>query len=232
MEKITDIKENLQVKEIFKKGRTIISVIDDDKEILLSDIKIDDYFWNKWISDDNYIVAYSRGCMVNQIPLNIEAAYSIKNKRLLDLSNKKIKVLLEYMLIAKRGFDLANVLSEINNSDLELLNEDEKEDLSRFLTSGNKGIPHTDMINYILQFYPQLKKYTELKDKLSVSEYRNIGEELNESTFWFHAIPQELTFLQFSTSNELSSNGTDFKQIYMSEYDHQQRVLSLQKIKK
>ena len=85
MEKITDIKENLQVKEIFKKGRTIISVIDDDKEILLSDIKTDDYFWNKWISDDNYIVAYSRGCMVNQIPLNIEAAYSIKNKRLLDL---------------------------------------------------------------------------------------------------------------------------------------------------
>lgn len=232
MEKITDIKENLQVKEIFKKGRTIISVIDDDKEILLSDIKTDDYFWNKWISDDNYIVAYSRGCMVNQIPLNIEAAYSIKNKRLLDLSNKKIKVLLEYMLIAKRGFDLANVLSEINNSDLELLNEDEKEDLSRFLTSGNKGIPHTDVINYILQFYPQLKKYTELKDKLSVSEYRNIGEELNESTFWFYAIPQELTFLQFSTSNELSSNGTDFKQIYMSEYDQQQRVLSLQKIKK
>lgn len=232
MEKITDIKENLQVKEIFKKGRTIISVIDDDKEILLSDIKTDDYFWNKWISDDNYIVAYSRGCMVNQIPLNIEAAYSIKNKRLLDLSNKKIKVLLEYMLIAKRGFDLANVLSEINNSDLELLNEDEKEDLSRFLTSGNKGIPHTNVINYILQFYPQLKKYTELKDKLSVSEYRNIGEELNESTFWFYAIPQELTFLQFSTSNELSSNGTDFKQIYMSEYDQQQRVLSLQKIKK
>ena len=136
------------------------------------------------------------------------------------------------MLIAKRGFDLANVLSEINNSDLELLNEDEKEDLSRFLTSGNKGIPHTDVINYILQFYPQLKKYTELKDKLSVSEYRNIGEELNESTFWFYAIPQELTFLQFSTSNELSSNGTDFKQIYMSEYDQQQRVLSLQKIKK
>lgn len=165
MEKITDIKENLQVKEIFKKGRTIIFVIYDDKEILLSDIKTDDYFWNKWISDDNYIVAYSRGCMVNQIPLNIEAAYSIKNKRLLDLSNKKIKVLLEYMLIAKRGFDLANVLSEINNSDLELLNEDEKEDLSRFLTSGNKGIPHTDVINYILQFYPQLKKYTELKDK-------------------------------------------------------------------
>ena len=29
MEKITDIKENLQVKEIFKKGRTIIFVIDD-----------------------------------------------------------------------------------------------------------------------------------------------------------------------------------------------------------
>ena len=184
MEKITDIKENLKVKEIFKKGRTIIFVIDDDKEILLSDIKTDDYFWNKWISDDNYIVAYSRGCMVNQIPLNIEAAYSIKNKKLLDLSNKKIKVLLEYMLIAKRGFDLANVLSEINNSDLELLNEDEKEDLSRFLTSGNKGIPHTDVINYILQFYPQLKKYTE--ELFKTKNTRPINQEyvyLNDNHF-------------------------------------------------
>ena len=232
MEKITDIKENLQVKEIIKKRRTIISVIDDGKEILLSDIKTDDYFWNKWIFDDNYIVAYSRGCMINQIPLNIEAAYSIKNQRLLDISNKKIKVLLEYMLIAKRGFDLANVLSEINCVDLGLLNEDEKEDLSRFLTLGNKGIPHADVINYILKFYPQLKKFTELKDKLSVSEYRNIGEELNKSTFWFHAIPQELTFLQISTSDELSSNRTNLEHIYMSEYDQQQRVLSLQKIKK
>lgn len=232
MEKITNIKENLQVKEVIKKKRTIISVIDNGQEILLSDIKTDDYFWNKWIHDDNYIVAYSRGCMINQIPLNIEAAYSIKNKRLLDMSNKKIKVLLEYMLIGKRGFELANVLSEINNNDLGLLSEDEKEDLSRFLTLGNKNISHEDIINYILQVYPKLKKYMEIKNKLSVSEYRNIKEELNESTFWFHAIPQELTFLENSTSDELSSDRLDFKHIYMSEYDQQQRVLRLQKIKK
>ena len=108
MKNIVKINDNLSVKEDKRKNRTIISVIDDDKEILLSDIKTDEYFWNKWIYDDNYIVAYSRGCMVNQIQLNIEAAYSIKNKKLLDMTNKKIKVLLEYMLIAKKGFDLAN----------------------------------------------------------------------------------------------------------------------------
>ena len=232
MKKITDINENLHVKEIIKKRRTIISVIDGDKEILLSDIKTDDYFWNKWISDDNYIVAYSRGCMVNQIPLNIEAAYSIKNKRLLNLSNKKIKVLLEYMLIAKKGFDLANVLSEINNGDLGLLSDDEKEDLNRYLTLGNRNITHSDVINYILQFYPQLEKYTGLKDKLSVSEYRSIKEDLDESTFWFHAIPQELTFLKLPCSEEIAANGTNYMQIYMSENDQQQRVLNLKKEQK
>ena len=76
-----------------------------------------------------------------------------------------------------------------------------------------------------MQLYPQLKRYVDLKDKLSVLEYRAIEEELGESTFWFHAIPQELTFLQSPTSNGLSSNTTDLKQIYVSEYEQQQRVL-------
>ena len=165
--------------------------------------------------------------MINQIPLNIEAAYSIKNKKLLNMTNKKIKVLLEYMLIAKKGFDLANVLSEVNSNDLGLLSEDEKDDLRRYLTLGNDAISHEDVINYILQLYPQLKKYVDLKDKLFISEYRAIEEELGESTFWFHSIPQELTFLQSPTSDGLSPNTTGFKQIYISEYEQQQRVLKL-----
>ena len=56
MEKITDIKENLQVKEIFKKGRTIISVLDDDKEILLSDILMIIILW--LTQEDVWLIKY------------------------------------------------------------------------------------------------------------------------------------------------------------------------------
>lgn len=218
MDKITSINNNLKVKEVFIPERTIISVTDDNREILLSDVRTNRYFWNKWISDENYIVAYSRGCMFNQIPITIEAAYSIKEKRLLDLSDKRIKMLFEYMLIVKKGFGLDNVLSEINNSDLGLLNEEEKFRLHEYLTFGNKSITHSDIINYILYYYPELNNYTGLRNKLSVLEYRNIEDSLSESIFWFHIMPQELI-----------PNENGFKEVYMSEQEEQKRVLSLKK---
>ena len=143
------------------------------------------------------------------------------------MSNKKIKVLLEYMLISKKGFDLANVLSEINSSDLGLLDEDEKEDLSIYLTSGNMDISKDQIISYILNRYPQLKKYTELEGKLSVTEYRKIIDELAD-TFYFHMMSQDLNFLG-TDRDELKRPNTDFKQVYISEYEQQQRVLSLKK---
>lgn len=154
-------------------------MIDGDKEVLLSDIETDEYFWNKWVYDENYVVAYSRGCMVNQIPLTVEAAYSIKNKRLLNMQNERIKELLEFMLICKKGFDLTQILTEINSSDLGLLSGDKK-----------------DIMSYILEAYPQLEKYASLTEKLSVSEYHSIEEELGESTFWLYAIPQDLSFVE------------------------------------
>ncbi len=47
MKKITKISESLIVKEDNREDRTIISVIDGDKEVLLSDIETDDYFYNR-----------------------------------------------------------------------------------------------------------------------------------------------------------------------------------------
>ena len=203
MEKITKINDSLSVKEDNRKNRTIISVIDGDKEVLLSDIETDDYFWNKWVYDENYVVAYSRGCMVNQIPLTVEAAYSIKNKRLLNMQNERIKELLEFMLICKKGFDLTQILTEINSSDLGLLSDDKKDELRNYLTSGNKNINKKDIMSYILEAYPQLEKYASLTEKLSVSEYHSIEEELDESTFWLHAIPQDLSFVEDAPKKKL-----------------------------
>ena len=119
-------KTSVEKKKQFK--RTIITLNKNSQKVVLSDLKTNDYFWSNVVFDENYVVVYSRGCMVNQIPLNIEAAYDIKEERLLDLSYKKLKVILEYMFISKRGFELTDILTFINKEDLQILDEESKGD--------------------------------------------------------------------------------------------------------
>ena len=42
---------------------------------------------------------------------------------MLDLSNKKLKVPLEYMFISTRGFELTDILTFINDEDLKILKD-------------------------------------------------------------------------------------------------------------
>lgn len=165
--------------------------------------------------------------MVNQIPLNIEAAYNIKEKRLIDL-DKKTKVLLEYMLICKKGFDLANVLQEINEQDLGILESIEKEDLRTYLTTGNKDIPQEQIINHILSTYPQLKDYTNLEGPLSAIQYRNISDNLETSTFYFHIMEQDLALIQPQIT-PTENTTTNYNQVNITEYNHTQKVLKKHK---
>lgn len=185
------INDNLSVKIVESLKRKKVFVNHNNKEILLANVKkITEYFWVRTVNDENYIAVYSRGDMSNRIPLKIEAAYNIKNRSIVDLSNPKIKVLLEYMLICKKGFDVANVLEYINDYPLEIIDEDEKEDLAIYLTCGNTEISRTEIIKYILDNYPQLKEHMNYTEKLSVIQYRNIIDSLETDTLWFHEMPQ------------------------------------------
>ena len=217
------LNENLTIEQIKKRNRTIISVIDGKDKILLSDMKTNDYFWSKFVFNDTYIVAYSRGCMVNQIPLNIEAAYNVKEKRLIEL-DKKTKVLLEYMMICKMGFELVNVLQEINEHDLGVLESIEKEDLRTYLTAGNKDISQEQVINHILSTYPQLKDYTNLEGPLSVVEYRNIADNLDNTIFKFHIMEQDLGFIHPQVT-PVENTPTDYNEVNITEYNHTQKIL-------
>ena len=218
-------KTSVEKKKQFK--RTIITLNKNSQKVVLSDLKTNDYFWSNVVFDENYVVVYSRGCMVNQIPLNIEAVYNIKKKRLIDL-DKKTKVLLEYMLICKRGFDLANVLQEINEQDLGILDDIEKEDLRTYLTIGNKDITQEQVINHILSTYPQLKDYTNLEGPLSVIEYRNILDKLETSTFYFHIMEQDLALIQPQIT-QTENTTTNYNQVNVTEYNHTQKVLKKHK---
>lgn len=229
MKKIIKVNEQLSIEVVKKRKRTITSIYDNSIRKVLTDIETNDYFWSKVIFDNNYVVVYSRGCMVNQIPLNIEAAYDIKEKRMLDLSNKKLKVLLEYMFISTRGFELTNILTFINDEDLKILDEESKDDLKRILTCGNSKISDEEVTKYILSKYPILTNYQNLNGPLTVIEYKKIEDEIGQNIFRFHLMPQNLKFLEQLNLDETNEENRDYHQTYVLEYEHQQKVLRLQK---
>ena len=209
-------------------GKVIFTVIDGDQEIVLAKVNTLGIAHCGCRNDDNYIVCYSRGNMLAPAPLTIEGAYSIRNKKLLNMNNTRLKVMLEYMYIVSNSYELANVLTEINNNDLGLLLDDEKDDLRTYLTSGNESISEEEVIKYILEKYPELSKYTNLKKRLSVAEYRElqqkIDDELGSTYFSFHPMSQDLEFIK---DREIPSGRPrpEFKQIYLSDEEQQQRVL-------
>ena len=165
-------------------------------------------------------------CMANgdyNIPV------SSREKRILDLSNKKLKVLLEYMFISKIGFELNEVLAFINTEDLKILDEELKGDIKRRLTSANDKISDEEVIEYILKNYPILSNYRNLKGPLTVIEYKNIEDEIGAYFFRFHIMPQSLNFVENLNPEDTKEEKKNYHQIYISEYEHKQKVLRLQK---
>ncbi len=223
MKKNIRINDDLNVEEIKKRDRTITSIYENGQRKILTDIETGDYFWSEIVFDENYLVVYSRGCMGNQIPLNIEAAYDIKEKRMVDLTNKKIKELLEGMLISKIGFSIANILSFINKVDLKILAE-EKYDLKKILTSGNSTISDEEVVEYILEAYPILKNYKDLKSPLTVVDYNRIQKEIGQEFFWLHLIPQSLKFIEQPYLEDINEN-SNYSQMHIGEYENGQKVL-------
>ena len=216
-EQVIVINDKLWVGIDIRKKRTIISLYENGVQKILSDMETGDYFWSRTTRNKHYIVAYSRGCMVNQIPLNIDAAYSITDGKQLDLSNQKLKVLLEYMFICRKGFELAQVLATINSDDLELVDDEEKEILIKYLTAGKVSITREQVIDYILKQYPKLKEYTNLTSPISVAKYKEIARSVREETLHFHVMPQDLHKLPNVFGDMNNPDATDYMQIYISE---------------
>ena len=188
MKTIKQINDNLFIKSIDGLKRTKVFVNHNGNKILLADVeKITERFWIRTVNDKNYIVVYSRGDMSNQIPIYIEGAYNIKNKSIVDLSNNAIRVLLDYMLIVKKGFHISTILEYINDCSFGIVKDDEIEDFVRYLTYGNNEISREEIIKYILDNYPELEKTMNCTNKLNFIDYLN---SIDDIYLHFHIMPQ------------------------------------------
>ena len=183
--KLITITSNLSL-EIVKDGSDTIIYLSEsnDKRILYI------YYPNKFNSflyDDTYIVIYTKD---KYHKLNLEVAYNYKTKRLVNLSNNKLRYLLEYRFLLKQCFDLRVILSFINQIDLKLISSpNELINLKDFLTSGNSNITNQEIIEYILKNYPILKRYTNLTQPLYVTDYLKIIEDIGHESLYFHIMP-------------------------------------------
>ncbi len=190
MKDVRRINSRVQVERNIRMKTTAISVIVDGEKTVLADMKTNDYFWLKYEHNDRYIVVYSRGCMVNQIPLKVEAAYDIKNEKVVEIKRKN-QVILEYMLIGKKQFEIGTILEFINDCLLNVASKEETEDFKRYLTAENPNITRERIKEYIISCYPVLSMYCDYDYIITVMEYREIMEKLGNN-LCFHIMPEAL----------------------------------------
>lgn len=191
MKNIININDSITIEINKKFGKTIITLNKNEQKEVLSNLKTNDYFWSDVKFDENYIIIYSRGCMVNQIPLKIESAYNIKTDTILDVQkDKKLATELDYMLISKQGFDIGTTLSVINSSNLEVADNKDVENMIKYLTNGNNNITREEVINYIVKAYPLLSRFSQIETPLTVMDYKMILKEFGSSYLYFHKMPQ------------------------------------------
>lgn len=188
MNDIIEINNDVFVEIKRKENRTIIILNRNGDRVVLADKRTSEGFSCDVVCDDNYVVVYSKGSMMNQIPLIVECAYSINSDAILNTKkNKKLAKDLEMMLISKRLFDIFTVVSVLDKSDLKSEYLDVETDyFIEYLTNGNNNISREEIISYILRSYPDLVDYL----NLSVTDLCNKVGDSKLRCLSFYKMPQ------------------------------------------
>ena len=199
METIEKINENLSIKKVTTHITTTISIIEDEIETVLKRMGTNYAFSCNYIYNNDYIVVYSRGSMANQIPLEIETVYDIKNKECIEPLTPEIKNAIEYMLVCRKTLDMNAVLLVLNKTDLGNLNQENTEKVNKlinYLTSGNEDISIEQIKEYILKEKPELKEYTNLEGHMNIEKFIELLNKVNSIDLFIHSIPQDINYLK------------------------------------
>lgn len=207
MKRIEVINDKLMVEIKKTIKETVVSIIFDQTKTFLANLSKDAYDFIKVAFNKDYIVIYT------EITLNItnnsnytaickkdnqtvKAVYDIKNKVVLDLSektdfNSQRKSMLNYMFIEKIPATMSMVLNVINQNNSQLLDDDIKY-FRECLTHNNEDIPQEQIVLHILNKYPQLANYTNLNTPVSEELSEEISKKLGIKLLWFHIISQQI----------------------------------------
>ena len=190
MKDVRRINSKVKVERNQRMLTTQISVIANGERTVLADLKTNEYFWLKYEKNERYIVVYSRGCMVNQIPLKVEAVYDIEKQKVVELK-KSNRVIFEYMVLFAKRFELATVLEYVNDNVLNIASQEETADFHRYITAGNPNITREQVKEYVFKNYPVFIAYADYDYIVTVMEYRALTENLGNE-FAFHIMSNAL----------------------------------------
>lgn len=142
--------------------------------------------------DSNYFIIYSK-YFNRPASANIEFLYDINNDKKIYLDEYiSLDLIIKYMFIYTRDFDIETVLSVINKNNLKMATNEKIENMINYLRSNNENITRDEVVNYILKQYSGLSRYTNLPENISVIEYKKLMEEFYYKKLSFHRMPQTL----------------------------------------
>ena len=193
------IEEGIYLEQIYSQygGYLTINVLDDGKRTELISGATDYTDFSICTEKPYYIVniaGFPRRSWHNCSEFRVNAAYDTNKHRLIDLSNDRIRESITHMFLSK-SFSFEQVLQEINKVDLGVINDEQKNILHDYITSGNKNITHEQVVEFILMIWPQFSKYANIDHQLKVFEYIDIKHGFHNE-YWLTAMLQDLSFLE------------------------------------
>lgn len=187
MERVFNISDNLILIIEEKRKKEKFSCFHDNKTITLLNKEYNPKLVRSFNYDENYVTVISKYAYRDYA--YVEAAYNIKDKELVEL-DYNTSYLLDYMYALKDIYSLGYVLELINDNYLGFYSDDVLEDsIILYLTSGNPNITKEEVINYVLECYPKLKKYTNLELPFTASKYQEIIHDIGKLELSFYKMP-------------------------------------------
>lgn len=210
------IKPNVFITEktatLHGKTQTEVIIINDGEERHLGTLLSDDYYTESIVYNNDYVIFYAKGCMVNQIPLTVNEVYEIDTNKFIDLSGYYLSRIFESMFITKRIFDFSTVASVLTSQVL-VADKNEIDDLITYLLNGNLGDDANS--NYLIAAEYILNQFPQLKDMVSLNNCNSIHQALKwlheqEKTygdsFALHSMPTKLENLSYKKGKQLTKN--------------------------
>lgn len=185
MKKKIKINENLCVIKKETHNKTKIYIVDDGKKQLLSKAKTGKNYFSNIKYDKNYVIVHSDGA---ESRYNPKIAYNIKSKQKIFLDDE-MRHTFKYMYIFNKFLDLKIILSIISDYNLNISSNEQINASINYLTNNNSNISITELKEYIIEQYPFLKKYKNLKI-INDNDLEKIYDDLKINVLGFKIMPQ------------------------------------------
>lgn len=182
------IGEDLFLEIIRSKENVVINILDNGERIPLENSKINEFIKLNAVNNKDYVIVYTMGYSRNVIPYNIEKIYDINEREIVDIPNDEILDIIENMFISQKIVDAKTAILLING----IIDNPEVDKLYKYLTANNSNITIDMVAKYILEKYPELKRYVGIGKEPITMEYLIETNNFEDKILYLNVMPQKV----------------------------------------